>query len=179
MPFSTCGDGGAQLRVIADECEPNPSPPVNGRPRAQMSADSGTARAEPRHSRRCTPPPKRAGLTVCRRALRRHPCREASGSGLRAKNAPKRARKQVGFEPEPSGLHQPLRNDAEDRGSPRVYTGRPHGHLWSLSEWRGRVADGNAGQFLQGSNLASWRDNNRSRPPGSALAFVPQAAHGQ
>lgn len=36
MPFSTCGDGGAQLRVIADECEPNPSPP---RQRAPTSAN--------------------------------------------------------------------------------------------------------------------------------------------
>ena len=33
------------------------------------------------------------------------------------------------FEPATSGLHQPLRNDLDDCGSPRVYTGRPRGHF--------------------------------------------------
>lgn len=28
-------------------------------------------------------------------------------------------------------------SDLEDRGSPRVYAGRPHGHRWCLSEQRG------------------------------------------
>ncbi len=40
----------------------------------------------------------------------------------------------TGFEPATSGLHQGLRNNLENRGSPRVYTGRPHGHLWSVTE---------------------------------------------
>ena len=40
MPFWTRAGVGVQLRVIANESEPNPSPPIDGRRRSQTSAAS-------------------------------------------------------------------------------------------------------------------------------------------
>jgi hypothetical protein len=106
MLFWTRACVGVQSRVIANESEPNPSPPADGRRRSQSAAARGV------HSRLAskglgTPPPTKGTRTE-------HPHTtepSVAGSPREQAGRAKVVAPRLGFEPKPSGRHRGHRDN--------------------------------------------------------------------